>query len=43
VCDVAAVYGERFVPSLGALPASAFFAEGSEVALSLGVALATSV
>ena len=40
VCDVAMVYGERFVPTLGVSPASALVAEGSEVALSRGVALA---
>ena len=40
VCDVATVYGERFAPTLGVSPASAFVAEGSEVALSRGVALA---
>ena len=40
VCDVAMVFGERFVPCLGVPPASAFVAEGSEVALSRGVGLA---
>jgi uncharacterized protein YqjF (DUF2071 family) len=40
-CDVAAVYGTRFVQALGAQPASAFFAAGSEVTLSRGVALST--
>ena len=39
VCDVAAVYGEEFVPFLSAPPTSAFFAEGSAVTLSRGVAL----
>jgi uncharacterized protein YqjF (DUF2071 family) len=39
-CDVAAVYGDRFVEPLGVPPASAFFAAGSEVTLSRGVALA---
>jgi hypothetical protein len=39
-CDVAAVYGTRFVQALGGPPASAFFAGGSEVILSRGVALA---
>jgi len=38
-CDVAAVYGTRFVQALGVPPASAFFAAGSEVTLSRGIAL----
>lgn len=38
-CDVAALYGERFVKSLVAQPASSFFASGSEVTLSKGVRL----
>jgi uncharacterized protein YqjF (DUF2071 family) len=42
VCDVAAVYGDEFVPFLSARPRSAFFAEGSAVTLSRGVALPTS-
>lgn len=41
VCDVAAVYGDEFVPFLSAQPTSAFFAEGSAVTLSRGVALPT--
>lgn len=39
-CDVAALYGERFVESLGAKPSSAFFAIGSGVILFKGVRLA---
>lgn len=38
-CDVAALYGQRFVKSLGAHPASAFYATGSPVMLSKGVRL----
>ena len=41
VCDIAAIYGQEFVPFLSARPAPAFFAEGSQVALSRGVALPT--
>ena len=41
VCDVAAVYGQDFVPFLSARPTSAFFAEGSAVTVSRGVALPT--
>lgn len=38
-CDVGRVYGEEFIPFLQPKPASAFLAEGSEVAVSLGVRL----
>jgi hypothetical protein len=41
VCDVAAIYGDEFVPFLSARPTSAFFAEGSAVTVSRGVALPT--
>lgn len=34
--DVAALYGEAFVPYLSAKPVSAFFAEGSEIAVRIG-------
>jgi hypothetical protein len=37
--DVAAVYGTRFVQALSVPPASAYFAAGSEVTVSRGVAL----
>jgi hypothetical protein len=35
-CDVASLYGNRFVESLTAAPTSAFLAEGSEVAVFTG-------
>ncbi|HEX6901118.1 MAG TPA: DUF2071 domain-containing protein [Thermoanaerobaculia bacterium] len=35
-CDVAALYGERFVATLGAEPSSAFLADGSEVTVYKG-------
>jgi hypothetical protein len=38
-CDVAAQYGERFVEALSGTPASAFLAEGSDVAVHHGVRL----
>jgi uncharacterized protein YqjF (DUF2071 family) len=38
-CDVAAVYGAQYVPSLSAPPASAFVADGSPVAVRRGVRL----
>jgi hypothetical protein len=41
VCDVAAIYGDEFVPFLSARTTSAFFAEGSAVTVSRGVALPT--
>jgi uncharacterized protein YqjF (DUF2071 family) len=36
-CDVARVYGARFVESLGSIPSSAFVAEGSPVVVQWGV------
>jgi uncharacterized protein YqjF (DUF2071 family) len=38
-CDVAALYGQTFAPFLKATPASAFLAEGSEVAVYPGARL----
>jgi hypothetical protein len=39
-CDVGKVYGEEFSQFLPPRPASAFLAEGSEVAVSRGVRVA---
>jgi len=38
-CDVAALWGERFVEALGGAPSSAFLADGSEVAVHAGTLL----
>ena len=42
-CDVAALYGERFLESLGSNPSSAFYATGSKVILFKGVRLASEI